>query len=95
MDELRAAYQFTGLEHFLPLFQGSAVLRTRADFYDLTLAYLRKAASQHENYAAVRDHLGLDDDALATLAPQQLHRLIHRLRLSGHSGRGRASRLGA
>jgi adenosine deaminase len=48
VDELRAAYRFTGLEHFLPLlFQGAAVLRTRPDFYDLTLAYLGRAARQN------------------------------------------------
>ncbi|WP_028935708.1 adenosine deaminase [Pseudonocardia spinosispora] len=46
-DALRAHYSFTGLEHFLPLyFEGCAVLRSREDFYDLTAAYLRRAASE-------------------------------------------------
>lgn len=46
-DALRADYSFTGLEHFLQLyFEGCGVLRTRADFYDLTSAYLRRAAAQ-------------------------------------------------
>ncbi len=48
VDDLRAAYHFTGLEHFLPLlFAGCSVFRTRDDFYDLTIAYLRNAADQH------------------------------------------------
>ena len=46
-DELRAAYDFTGLENFLAVyFAGCQVLRTRADFHDLTAAYLRRAADQ-------------------------------------------------
>jgi adenosine deaminase len=45
--ELHAAYAFTGLEHFLSVyFQGCGVLRQRQDFYDLTLAYLDRAAHQ-------------------------------------------------
>jgi adenosine deaminase len=46
-DELRAAYSFTGLEDFLAVyFEGCKVLRRRQDFYDLTAAYLRRAAAQ-------------------------------------------------
>jgi adenosine deaminase len=46
-DELRQAYSFTGLEHFLALyFKGCEVLRTRRDFHDLALAYLERAAAQ-------------------------------------------------
>ncbi|MFI5732965.1 adenosine deaminase [Kribbella sp. NPDC051587] len=46
LDELRAAYSFTGLEHFLPLlFQAASVLRRGQDFYDLTHAYLTRAAA--------------------------------------------------
>jgi adenosine deaminase len=42
---LAAAYDYTGLEDFLTLYwQGCQALCTRADFYDLTLAYLRRAA---------------------------------------------------
>jgi adenosine deaminase len=47
VDDVRVAYQFSGLEHFLALlFQGAQVLRQRQDFYELTLAYLEKAAGQ-------------------------------------------------
>ena len=43
----RAAYTFTGLEHFLPLlFQAAAVLRGGQDFYDLAHAYLTRAAAE-------------------------------------------------
>ncbi|GAB3402726.1 adenosine deaminase family protein [Flindersiella endophytica] len=46
-EELRAAYSFTGLENFLSVyFAGCQVLRRRADFHDLTAAYLRRAAEQ-------------------------------------------------
>jgi adenosine deaminase len=45
--ELRAAYAFTGLEHFLSVyFRGCSVLRQRQDFFELTLAYLDRAAHQ-------------------------------------------------
>lgn len=44
VDELRQAYDFDGLEHFLALlFRGAGVLRQRQDFYDLTAAYLARA----------------------------------------------------
>jgi adenosine deaminase len=47
IDDLRREYQFAGLEHFLRLlFQGAQVLRQREDFFDLTLAYLARAAAQ-------------------------------------------------
>jgi adenosine deaminase len=46
-DELRAAYSYTGLDRFLELYyRGCTVLRRRADFHELTAAYLRRAAAQ-------------------------------------------------
>jgi adenosine deaminase len=46
-QEVRAAYAFTGLEHFLAVyFEGCRVLRRREDFYDLARGYLRRAAEQ-------------------------------------------------
>lgn len=46
-DDLVAAYDYTGLDAFLALYwQGCKALCTRADFYDLTLAYLRRAAQE-------------------------------------------------
>jgi len=46
VEETRAAYDFDDLQSFLDLYyQGAAVLRTSDDFYELTLAYLDKAAA--------------------------------------------------
>ena len=42
--ETRAAYNFSGLQSFLDIFyKGATVLQTEQDFYDLTLAYLKRA----------------------------------------------------
>lgn len=44
VEELRAAYSFNNLQEFLDLYyQGAQVLITQQDFYDLTLAYLKRA----------------------------------------------------
>lgn len=44
VDELRAAYNFNNLQEFLDIYYaGADVLLTEEDFYDLTLAYLKKA----------------------------------------------------
>jgi len=44
VQEMRAAYDFTDLQSFLDLYYAAcAVLVTREDFRDLTLAYLRRA----------------------------------------------------
>lgn len=45
VDAMRAAYDFTNLQSFLDLYYAAcAVLVTREDFRDLTVAYLRRAA---------------------------------------------------
>lgn len=44
VDAVRRAYQFTDLQSFLDLYYaGAGVLITEQDFYDLTMAYLRRA----------------------------------------------------
>lgn len=44
VDSLRAAYQFTDLQSFLDLYYaGAGVLITEQDFFDMTMAYLRRA----------------------------------------------------
>lgn len=44
VEELRAAYSFNNLQEFLDLYyQGARVLVTQQDFYDLTMAYLKRA----------------------------------------------------
>lgn len=46
VDELRDRYAFTDLESFLELYYANmAVLRTAADFTDMTHAYLRRSAA--------------------------------------------------
>lgn len=47
VDEVRRAYQFRNLQDFLDIYyEGAGVLLKEQDFYDLTAAYLKKAASQ-------------------------------------------------
>jgi adenine deaminase len=54
VDDVRAAYRFEGLDDFLALYyKGMSVLRTEADFYDLTLAYMRRAANDGVRHAEV------------------------------------------
>jgi adenosine deaminase len=46
MDGLRAQYQFDSLQSFLDLYYANLrVLKTEQDFYDLTRAYLARAAA--------------------------------------------------
>lgn len=51
VEALRQAYNFGNLQDFLDLYyQGMSVLLNEADFYDLAMAYFRKAASQNVRY---------------------------------------------
>ena len=46
VEQVRAAYRFTELQDFLDIYyQGMNVLRVEEDFYDLTMAYLKRAAA--------------------------------------------------
>ena len=46
VEEIRDAYHFTELQDFLDIYyQGMNVLRVEEDFYDLTMAYLERAAA--------------------------------------------------
>ena len=52
VDEMRAAYDFDDLASFLAVYyEGMGVLLTEQDFYDLAMAYFRKAHSQNVVYA--------------------------------------------
>ena len=54
VSEIKEAYNFEDLQSFLDLYyQGSQVLQTEQDFYDLTWAYLQKAASQNVRHAEI------------------------------------------
>lgn len=54
VDALRAAYKFGNLQDFLDLYyQGMGVLLTGQDFYDLAMAYFRRAAQQNVRHAEI------------------------------------------
>lgn len=54
IEEVRAAYRFQRLDDFLAIYyQGMSVLRTRQDFYDLTLAYMQRARQDGVRHAEV------------------------------------------
>ena len=54
VEEVKAAYDFENLQSFLDIYyQGSKVLQQKRDFYDLTWAYLEKAASQNVRHTEI------------------------------------------
>jgi adenosine deaminase len=54
VEEMRAAYAFDDLPSFLAVYyEGMSVLLAERDFYDLAMAYFRKAHSQNVVYAEV------------------------------------------
>jgi adenosine deaminase len=54
IEEVRGAYRFSDLQSFLDIYYaGAAVLREEADFYELTLAYLRTAHEQGVVHAEI------------------------------------------
>ncbi|QDU07661.1 adenosine deaminase [Gimesia aquarii] len=54
VDEMRAAYNFKDLQSFLDLYYASiSVVLTEEDFHDLTMAYLKKAASQNVRHTEI------------------------------------------
>jgi adenosine deaminase len=51
---LRAAYDFSDLQSFLDIYYaGCDVLRTEPDFYEMTMAYLRRAAADNVVHAEI------------------------------------------
>ncbi len=54
VEEMRASYAFDDLPSFLAVYyEGMSVLLAEQDFYDLAIAYFRKARSQNVLYAEV------------------------------------------
>jgi adenosine deaminase len=54
VEELRSAYQFTDLQSFLDIYyEGASVLQKERDFYDMTMAYLRRAAADNVRHAEI------------------------------------------
>jgi adenine deaminase len=53
-DEMRSGYAFTDLTSFLAsYYEGMSVLLTEPDFYDLAMAYFRRASAQNVVYAEI------------------------------------------
>ncbi|HZV65156.1 MAG TPA: adenosine deaminase [Telluria sp.] len=54
VDALRRAYAFTDLQSFLDIYYaGASVLLTEQDFYDMTAAYLARAAADNVRHAEI------------------------------------------
>lgn len=54
VEALRAAYAFTDLQSFLDIYYaGASVLLTEQDFYDMTAAYLQRAAADNVRHAEI------------------------------------------
>jgi len=54
VDEIRRAYEFSDLQSFLDIYYaGAAVLITEQDYYDLTWAYLERAASDNVRHVEI------------------------------------------
>lgn len=54
VDDLRNAYEFTDLQSFLDIYyEGASVLRHERDFFDMTMAYLRRAAADNVRHAEI------------------------------------------
>lgn len=85
--EMRAAYTFDDLASFLAAYyEGMSVLRTERDFYDLAMAYFRKASGQGVVYAEV-----FFDPQAHTSRGIPFGTIIdglHRARLDAHDGLG-------
>lgn len=54
IETLRAAYDFSNLQDFLDIYyQGANVLREEEDFYDLGMAYFRRAAADNVRHTEI------------------------------------------
>jgi adenosine deaminase len=54
VEALRQAYAFSDLQSFLDIYYaGASVLLTEQDFYDMTAAYLRRAAADNVRHAEI------------------------------------------
>lgn len=54
VESLRQAYVFNNLQEFLDIYhQGTLVLRTEQDFYDMTWAYLKRAAADNVRHTEI------------------------------------------
>lgn len=91
-DAIRAAYDFSDLQSFLDIYYaGAAVLNTAQDFYDLTWAYLQRAATDNVRHVEIffdpQTHTGRGVEFATVLDG------IHRALAAGDSELGVTSRL--
>jgi adenine deaminase len=85
--DLRAGYAFTDLPSFLAAYyEGMSVLRREQDFYDLAMAYFRRASAQNVVYAEVF----FDPQAHTSrgIAFETVIGGLHRARLDAQAGLG-------
>lgn len=88
---VRAAYAFSNLQSFLDIYyEGASVLREGRDFYDLTWAYLEKAAAQNVRHTEIffdpQTHTdrGIDFGTVVSGIHRALEDGRHRLDVSSH-----------
>jgi len=91
VEALRAAYDFSDLQSFLDVYYaGMNVLRVERDFYDLTIAYLRRAVAQGVRHAEIffdpQAHLsrGIAFDVVVNGIRQALREGERDLRVTSH-----------
>jgi adenine deaminase len=85
--DIRAGYAFTDLASFLAAYyEGMSVLRREQDFYDLAMAYFRRASAQNVVYAEVF----FDPQAHTSrgIAFETVLGGLHRARLDAQAGLG-------
>lgn len=91
VEETRAAYHFHNLQSFLDIYYaGAKVLLHEQDFYDLTWAYLTKAASQNVRHTEIffdpqiHTQRGIPFDVVVNGISQALNDAQDQLGLSSH-----------
>jgi len=92
IDEVRNAYQFAHLKAFLDVYyEGASVLVQERDFYDVTLAYLKRAHAQQVRHAEIffdpQTHTGRGISFETVITG------IHRALVDAHQRFGVSSRL--
>lgn len=91
-EGLRRAYAFRNLQDFLDLYyEGTRVLVTKADFYDLTYAYLKKARSENVLHAEI--HFDPQTHTDRGVPFPVVIEGIHAALVDGHSKLGISSKL--
>jgi adenosine deaminase len=92
VEEVRRAYRFRDLQSFLDIYyEGARVLRSEEDFYELTAAYLERAAADGVRHAEV--FFDPQTHTARGIPFQTVVRGIHRALVAGREALGITSRL--